>query len=553
MTSAGEKQHYVLCLLDKLFAHIPAAMRIGVLYDIGCQLHRSCMKYNFLPDTQGRIVFGISVFHAYGHQWPCQIVYHPRKCPGFGLTDGEGCEWFWSSIKLLIPSLRVSGYYNRIYTLDNQIKRLDEKSLLELGNWLKRKWIKTAERKEKQDDVLDGVWNAGITESHLREQWRLQVVEQTKPLKKQSKDLANKEIQDILILTKTLDMHKEEVAEYQTLLEAETDIPSGQSWNIGELLEEAVDQVRRTQRAILTKRSKLHVDGRLNLEKLLGNEFLRSRMNALALKQRIRDRLRQRKFELENLERAYRKTSNHLKLEKHAKAQIKRKEPGIQTLARKYNKLCAELTQMIVAKKAPRGAVAPSEIQQDGLFKLDVDDDIWQDIGLTDEVDNLQDIPDWLGNEDVRNGIKALLERDRCIEEERRLVQERLSMQQWMQEEWLVVNAALECAEEDLDVVYQLKERREYLLRLCVKWESSVKIIPVDWDGSVWGPTRNELARAREYEYAEQVMEEEDQVEESSEDLEEERDEDGNSEEDFDEAELLANLESMALEEGYRA
>ncbi|KAI6000228.1 hypothetical protein EDC04DRAFT_2584117 [Pisolithus marmoratus] len=47
--------------------------------------------------------------HVYGHQWPCQIVYHPCKCVGFGLSDGEGCEWSWSSLKMFIPILRVSG------------------------------------------------------------------------------------------------------------------------------------------------------------------------------------------------------------------------------------------------------------------------------------------------------------------------------------------------------------------------------------------------------------------------------------------------------------
>jgi hypothetical protein len=56
-----------------------------------------------------RILFALAVFHAYGHQWPCQLVYHPRKCEGFGLSDGEGCELFWSAIKLLIPSMRVAG------------------------------------------------------------------------------------------------------------------------------------------------------------------------------------------------------------------------------------------------------------------------------------------------------------------------------------------------------------------------------------------------------------------------------------------------------------
>ena len=98
------------------------------------------------------------------------------------------------------------------------------------------------------------------------------------------------------------------------------------------------------------------------------------------------------------------------------------------------------------------------EIKQEGLFKLDVDDDIWQDIGLTDDVDNLQGIPDWLGDERVRDGIKALLERDRCIEEEQHLIQERLSMQQWMQEEWMVVEQALQMASDDPDVVYQLNK-----------------------------------------------------------------------------------------------
>ena len=109
MTSAGEKQHYAVALLRRLFEHIPKDMMVGVLYDIGCQLHRSCEKWGFLQEFLPRITFGISVFHAYGHQWPCQIVYHPRKCCGFGLTDGEGCERFWSFLKKLIPGLRVSG------------------------------------------------------------------------------------------------------------------------------------------------------------------------------------------------------------------------------------------------------------------------------------------------------------------------------------------------------------------------------------------------------------------------------------------------------------
>ena len=109
MTSAGEKQYYALALVKKLFEHIDDSFTVGLMYDIACGLERSCRKWGFLKAYLPRIRFAISVFHAYGHQWPCQLVYHPRKCAGFGLSDGEGCERFWSAIRPLIPSLHVSG------------------------------------------------------------------------------------------------------------------------------------------------------------------------------------------------------------------------------------------------------------------------------------------------------------------------------------------------------------------------------------------------------------------------------------------------------------
>ena len=110
MASPGEKQHYALALVKQLFDHLPDYATVGLLYDISCQLEQSCCKWGLLDDTiLSHLKSAISVFHAYGHQWACQIVYHPRKRKGFGLSDGEGCERFWSAIRCLIPSLRVSG------------------------------------------------------------------------------------------------------------------------------------------------------------------------------------------------------------------------------------------------------------------------------------------------------------------------------------------------------------------------------------------------------------------------------------------------------------
>lgn len=114
MTSPGERQHYAFVLVDTLFKHLPKSHTIGLLYDIACSTHRSCVKWGFLDEFLDRIEFAISIFHAYGHGWACQCVYHPRKRKGFGLSDGEGCERFWHSISKLIAYLRVCGVSLRI-------------------------------------------------------------------------------------------------------------------------------------------------------------------------------------------------------------------------------------------------------------------------------------------------------------------------------------------------------------------------------------------------------------------------------------------------------
>lgn len=44
ITSAGEKQHYPIALLKRLKRGLPSAWKVGVLYDVGCQMHKSITK-----------------------------------------------------------------------------------------------------------------------------------------------------------------------------------------------------------------------------------------------------------------------------------------------------------------------------------------------------------------------------------------------------------------------------------------------------------------------------------------------------------------------------
>ncbi|KAG6846663.1 hypothetical protein H0H93_012578 [Arthromyces matolae] len=91
---------------------------------------------------------------------------------------------------------------------------------------------------------------------------------------------------------------------------------------------------------------------------------------------------------------------------------------------------------MIKEKKAPQRAQCPPKIDLKGLFSLDVDSEIWRDVDVEDEDASRLEPPAWLAVEKVREGIRALLERDRCVEEENRLRLECRSMVQWFSEEW---------------------------------------------------------------------------------------------------------------------
>jgi hypothetical protein len=101
------------------------------------------------------------------------------------------------------------------------------------------------------------------------------------------------------------------------------------------------------------------------------------------------------------------------------------------------------MNDLIEKQLAPPGAVAPPEIDLNKLWDINVDSEIWQDTGLLDEEDADQGPPEWLCNENVRKGIRAMLEVDRCEEELARLAKERSSLQDWLREEWAVNRVAI--------------------------------------------------------------------------------------------------------------
>ncbi|KAI6023439.1 hypothetical protein EDC04DRAFT_2869568 [Pisolithus marmoratus] len=384
MTSAGEKQHYALVLLKYLFDHLPTTTTVGLLYDIGCQLEHSCHKWKLLDEgILSRLKFGISVFHAYGHQWPCQIVYHPHKCVGFGLSDGEGCEQLWSSLKMLIPILQVSGYHQRLFVLDNQICHFDKKAVAALGQWLNKKWTLC---KSKKMLALESLHAIHIDMQTLQEEWAAQ-----------AKSNGAKLLAHILSLEKS-------VQDYQRCVDQlEMDLVND---HVNDIMDfelqctAAKGLLSKATQAFHQKKSALGVSAQTDLYLLRSNKWLQTQTNAQALKS-------------------------------HVESSIKRREPAISHPITTYNTL------------SPSGAIPPLPIPTKGIFQLDVDSDIWQDGGPG---EGSSEIPHWLADADVHKGIRLMLEVDCCNEEERTLSREQSALQEWFAAEWQSLQGALENA-----------------------------------------------------------------------------------------------------------
>lgn len=129
------------------------------------------------------------------------------------------------------------------------------------------------------------------------------------------------------------------------------------------------------------------------------------------------------------------------KLVDHAEAAMSKRTGTISDTVRSYNTRCKEMKELILRKEAPPNAVAPEPLDPKGLYSLDIDDGLWQDIGVEEQEDC--PVPNWLADEATRKGIKAWLNLKRSIEEKERLRRERRNMQMWLREEWQRVNRAM--------------------------------------------------------------------------------------------------------------
>ncbi|KAJ2911476.1 hypothetical protein MD484_g8939, partial [Candolleomyces efflorescens] len=388
---------------------------VAVFYDIGCVLDRSCQSYDILPtNIMERLTFSTSIMHAYGHQWPCQLVYNPRLRENLGMTDGEGTERFWSRTRKIISVTRTSGRTRRLWLIDRLTARIGAEMRDGLGDWMKRR-LKNVEAQETE--ARTKLNECGVPEEELRQLWDDQRTAQIS-LRNHAPARLKKDLEKVLAIQADLDRIDETIRSASSILGQGPDVTA------------SLKQLTESHEYLSTKVDDLYLS--LNILdsfpslKDLPFAVVHKLLLARDLKINVRKWAIGSFFEYDKLEQAAGGRAQALgtKLHQATRAAISKRKPAFLSAIRRFNKYCDELKVLIDPKWGiPVPKPLPTTIHQ-----LRETSHLMEDVWIE---PSSGAIPRWLESLDVREGIRAMLKLDRCKEERVRLGRESDNMCRW--------------------------------------------------------------------------------------------------------------------------
>ncbi|KAF8131913.1 hypothetical protein EV363DRAFT_1449621 [Boletus edulis] len=461
--SPGEQQKYSLALISHLFSLVPSNATVTTLYDVGCTLDRTLSLYDILSsNVVSWLRFATTAMHAYGHGWACQLVYNPRLSEGLGLSDGEGNERLWSWLIKLIGIERSSSRQRHIWLIDRQAAAIGAEMRMDLGNWIKRRLQRGIHDQGKvASDNLD---ECGIPVEELRLQWASQKESQLS-IRAHAPARLKKELDTVLGLQADIDVTNQAVQSAKITIEKHS---------ISDDTMEALSSLERTHDRLMNKvealYTSLNVSDKFPELQDVDLDFVRTLLLTRDLKINIRKRAIGSFFEWDKLDQAVGGAQKALgtKLHQRTRKAIAKRQPALMAAIRKYNGYCTQLEELHDATWfIPLPKPLPTKLNE-----LRNHESLMEDVWIT---PTIGEIPRWMNDQVVRGGIRAMLKRDRCVEEQQRLGMEADNLCRWYGNELAAVELALRLPENKL-IYLPLRRRHEELLTLPLRWSSPLAL-----------------------------------------------------------------------------
>ncbi|KAF9514330.1 hypothetical protein BS47DRAFT_1361837 [Hydnum rufescens UP504] len=304
-----------------------------------------------------------------------------------------------------IGCLCVAGHHHRLFILDRQAEHILEMKHEGMGSLM-----------------AVGKHPHGLDVEGLLVQFNEQQEFQTKSVDWQSKTKGTRVIEQILSLEMTCwgqALHEE--------------------WK--ERVKMAQDTISQLEDNIARKTKALRLEDRASADHLANlkkDKWINLQLNICVLHDQLITKLCAHKFELANLEHAHASWAMDQKTKSHVKKAVKQHAPGIKATVHKYNAKRKEMLKERGKNGVWRDAYVPLELVMEGLFNLDVNQDIWENADMVDFEGG--EIPLWLANKEVWDGIRVAQEVKSCQEELRRCDVEYSNLHAWFVEEYEAVH-----------------------------------------------------------------------------------------------------------------
>ncbi|KAJ2912602.1 hypothetical protein MD484_g7823, partial [Candolleomyces efflorescens] len=307
----------------------------------GEQQNTSQIKYDILsPQITNRLTFATSIMHSYVHQWACQLAYNPRFRNGLGLTDGEGVERYWSRMRKIISRTR------RRWLIDRLTHQIASESRDNLGTWMTRRFHDLDSRIAKYKLQIAA---CGIPEAELRELWKEQRAAQIS-VRAHAPTKLKKDLDRLIGIQGDLDRIE------STIKEATAHLRSGPGLDAS--LKELTLLSERLSEKLNSLYASLNITESFPTLQGLPFEVVHKLLLARDLKINIRKRAIGSFFENERLEQATGGRNEALGTKEHQRVRtaIEKRKPPFLSAIRRFNKLCAELQELLKPEGHP-GAI----------------------------------------------------------------------------------------------------------------------------------------------------------------------------------------------------
>ncbi|KAG6867712.1 hypothetical protein C0993_012020 [Termitomyces sp. T159_Od127] len=355
-------------------------------------------QYEFLsPEITQRLLFATSTMHAFARQWACQIVNNPQICTGLGLTDGEGVERLWSWMRKLIAVTRGCGIRHQL-----------------------KKGVQGQHAKAQQ--IMEA---CGVEIAVLRSEWELQKASELS-IRAQAPVHLKKELDVVLALQGDFEASEKTLQATRSTLSKM--LPSPEALRILSNLQDHHERLKDSIEELYLSLSIQELYPELQGVDL---EFINVRKRAVGSF-----------FEWERLDQASGGRGQTLvatlgtKLHQATHTAIKKHAPALMAELQKYNDVCATLATMY---KPEWNIPLPGPLSTE-LKPLCDATNLLEDVWISHPMD---EVPHWLGDAMVQEGIRAMLKVEWCTEELRRLQVEAVNLTRWFGCELAAVELAL--------------------------------------------------------------------------------------------------------------